>query len=1219
MASGSWPKGRLDTFERACEELAEELNESHLSAQDGGTFSTSKIVFAAGRLSALLLLSGKVGWTRRGPRDDDYPALSKAGDRQELFKVALDSRLFEGSAETGRRPRHRVIGEFLAAKYLDHAITEKRLAPERVLAWMQGIDGVVMPDLRGVSVWLAAMNCQVRGHLIESDPIGLAFHGDAGRFSRSETQLLLDGLEAKFPHWWEWPSRASLAALVASPAREILWGMLRDTDRSNAKQAVVGLLLQGMAASPRGGLWVAAGGSSRHAEEAREILVTVVRTPSWQSATRHQALVALIHVVGNEADHISTLRDLLDDLAADKVPVDERGNLQGELLTHLYPEHLAVKHIWDYLLDGTPSDSKVRVFWTQHLVCKAPKEDVDSLLGTLAARAKELIPRLAQDNLDVLVMQLLARGLEFFGEERAVAKLYEWFELVDVEYEPLGLVPAHCDQVVRRSRHLEEQRQIYCWLRAHPCTQRALVLEGLKRNVAGPRTTALEMTIGAKFLGNTATAEFRKWCLDQGVQLATTAPRLAEELAYWAVTRNCEGWDPVLGDDEVAAAVRDIPLLRKWNEKRLAAEEHYSEMAAQQLESPAFVEIRGRIEAYVASVREHVDAIQVGQGPPGMLYELGRVYVVGLEAGGPVQAREDLTLHLGSDRELVEAVIHGFHHLVDRRDLPDLNGIVRLYGNGKMSIFASPFLVGLTEDEVAGTGPLQRLNDEGLGRALGFYLLSRLPTKCRPNPRVFTREEDCRPSWYRQALRDHPQAVADAFVAVHRVRVRAKEPSDQHLYDLARTDEYAAVARLAVPRMFAPFPSRCSAIQLETLRQVLRAALRHMCSTALRELVQTRLARKGMDIGQCTQWLATGALVLPEEWLPKLVVFLSDEEATRSRHLEQRVRHLVNFLVPDREPFSNREWPTAYLASLIRAVGRWVRSPSDYCQDSSDRFKAVRIAESDIKAPPLVQHWIDTLVERADDQALAVLGNLAEDPVLEAWRGQLVRALDTQAERLRKAKYHAPALSEIREAVDGGPPAGAADLAALVTEKLNWLADNIRNGNTNDWRQYWHTDPKDPQGRKVIRPKPEELCRDHFLSDLRPYLSPYGVYAVQEGHHAEDTRSDILTVHGAHAVPLEIKKTNSRDLWSAIKDQLIAKYVRDPRSGGYGIYLVLWFGHEHLKSAPPVGPRPDSPDRLRQLLEDMLEPAQRRTITIVIVDVSDPYDRRPAVHRPKHP
>lgn len=1213
VASGSWPNGRLDTFKRACGELAKEMSESHLNAQDGRPFSISEIVLASGHLCVLLLLSGKSGWSRRGRGDEDCPALSDAGDGQDLFKVALDSKLFEGSAETGRRPRHRAIGEFLAAKYLDHVIKVKHLAPGRVLAWMLGIDGVVMPDLRSVSVWLAAMNCHVRDRLIESDPVGLAFHGDAERFSHQETRCLLDGLEAKLPHLREWPSRPALAALVAGPAREILWEMLRAVERSKARQAVVELLLWGITASPWSGFRIADGKPSRHAEEAQEVLGAVVRDPSWQSTTRHQALVALIHVVGNEADYVLTLRDLLDDLAADKVPADERGDLQGELLLHLYPRHLAIEHIWDYLSYGTVLDSKTRVFWTQHLVHKAPKEDVGILLNTLVVRAEELIPRLAQDNLDALVMRLLVRGLELFGEEKEVAKLYEWFELVSADYE-WGLVPAHCERVALRSRHLEEQTQIYRWLRAHPDIQLALVLAGLKRHAAWLRTRFLDMTIGTKFLGNTAPAGFRKWCLKQAVELAKTDPRPSKELARWAVTKYREEWGPVLEDDEVAAAVWDVPLLQKWNEKRLAAEEADAEEAAQQRESPAVAEFRRQKEAYVASVRGHMDAIRVGQGPPDMLYELGQVYVHGLEVGGSDQARDDLTLHLASDTELVEAVIRGFRHLVDRRDLPDLNDIVRLHGNSKMSLFASPFLAGLTEDEMAGVAPLQRLNDEGLGRALGFYLLSRLPIKRRPIAGVFTLEEDCRPSWYRQALRDYPQAVADAFVAVHRVRVRVKEPPDQHLHDLTMSNEYAEVARLAVPRMFTPFPSRCArGPQLEILRQVLWAARRHMCAAALCELVRRRLDLTAMDTGQHVQWLAAGALASPEEFLPKLVNFLSEEGETR-------VLHLVDFLVPDTDPLPNQEWPTAHLATLIGAVCRWIRPPSDYWQDSSDQVIAEKNLDASFKATPLVARWIDMLAERVDEQAIAALGNLVEDPAHETWHGQLVRARDAQVEQLRIEKYRAPTLSEIREAMDGGAPASAADLAALVTEKLNRLADRIRNGNTDDWLQYWHTDPNDSQGRRVIRPKPEELCRDHLLSDLQLWLSPYdvgtllphAVDAVPEGHHAEDARSDILTVHGTHAVPVEIKTTGSRDLWSAIRDQLIDKYVRDPRSGGYGIYLVLWFGPEHLKRAPPAGSRPDLPDRLRQQLEEMLEPEQRRTIAIVVVDVSAPRGRGPS-------
>ena len=53
-------------------------------------------------------------------------------------------------------------------------------------------------------------------------------------------------------------------------------------------------------------------------------------------------------------------------------------------------------------------------------------------------------------------------------------------------------------------------------------------------------------------------------------------------------------------------------------------------------------------------------------------------------------------------------------------------------------------------------------------------------------------------------------------------------------------------------------------------------------------------------------------------------------------------------------------------------------------------------------------------------------------------------------------------------------------------------------------------------------------------------------------------------------MPVEIKKSSSRELWSAIRNQLIAKYTRDPGAAGYGIYLVFWFGREHCQTPEPA-------------------------------------------------
>ena len=1206
--SGSWPEGRLATFERACETLAKETNQQHLDALDGHPFATEEVVLAAGRLCSILLLCGNSGWSRRGPGDDEYPALSEAGEEQPLLKFALDSKLFEGDAETGRRPRHRQIAEFLAAMYLDHAIRDRGLPATRVLAWMRGNDGIVMPDLRGVSVWLAGRNPDFRRPIIESDPVGIAFDGDAELFSREDTALLFSGLEAQLKHQLltqqsERASSASLGALMAGPGREILYDMLRAPDRSEDRHHLVERLLRGLGEATLREARSGFPGSVDTTRDAYTVLAATVRDASWRSSVRNRALIELIWVLEDLAEGPSILLELLRDLAEGEVPEDEIGSLGLRLLEHLYPQHVGAERIWDYveqLWTAPPPTVKSwdgdRHGWVHRLLHKSAPEHLRILLETLVRNSQRLNKVLAQNNAEYFAENLLTRGLELFGEETEPPELYEWFELVRAPHDRPGLVLAHCEGVARRSdddRSIEVD-WIYGWLRSHRDIQLALVLEGLKRNASLPRDRDLDHAIGVKFLGDKAPPGFRRWCLEKAVALAETDPASAIELAFWTVTER-EDWGPPLNEEEVLATVQGTPLLLEWHEQRAAE-------ASRHRESPQSLQGRERREAYISSIREQLSAVEAGQEPPEMLHELGRVYLGGFEAGGINRARTDLGLHLGGDNDLREAAIRGFRILVERTDLRALDETAVLHAGSGLPPFGAAFRAGLIEKEGTRVEQFAPRDEESLGRALALYLLSGLHTRPHPIPVSFTHPEvvhlrhlrrpmQPRPKWYLHAIENHPQTVADAFVAVTRARVRRKEQPDQHLYDLPWEPEYGGVGPLAVPKMFAPFPIHCTKAQVVSLRLLLWTALKYMPPEDLRQLVRQRLLRKGMDHAQRGTWLGAGLFVDREACLPSVVEFVSNGRKTRCRHL-------LEFLVPYLDPLPNQQWPTADLAALIKAVGAKLSSPSD-----------AGGCVLDWKLRPLLDVWVGTLADRVDEEAVAALVGLADDPALENWRGVLLRVRDQQAAKRRVSVYKAPTIPEIREGLRGGPPIGPADLAALVFDKLANLADRIRNGNTDAWQQYWHTDPSDPKGRKVTEPKAEDPCRDALLSDLQILLEPHEVDAQPEGHHAEDARSDIIAVHGVHAVVVEVKKTDSPDLWSAMTGQLIAKYVRDPRSGGYGIFLVLWYGAGHLKKPASIGTRPQSPHELGHMLEGLLTHEQRRTIKVVVVDVSAPAGR----------
>ena len=1198
--SKPWPDTQLATFERACRILAQESNQEHRDARDGPPFSDDKLVITAGRLCAIALLSDKVGWSRRGLGDDDHPPLSDAGTPQEVLKFALDTKLFEGSAETGRSPRHRRIAEFLAAKYLDRRIRDA-LPATRVLALMAGGDGMVAPDLQGVSAWLAAINREARAPLIDMDPVGVAFGGDAGHLGRQDVEHLLARLESQLGYRWIAPSWASLDSLLAGPAKDVLWTRLRDSDRSQGRQQLVGLLLRGL--TPLAGSDSGWGYSPRaSAAEARDPLLAAVRDDTWRPSIRYSALRALIHVLRDEPDGPRVLLRLLRELSDGRVRGDDRDELRGELLAHLYPAHIGPGEIWEYMPSSTVPRGRGASFWTGDLVENSSPEQVKVLLDALIDNADEQLFILAQHELEVLPFRVLGRALDLFGDETDVAELYEWFELVEVDRERAGLVPAHCQHLLLRSRHSKEQKRIYEWLGDHREIQLALLMEGLERNASASRNRSLHLSVGMKFLGDDAPPGFRSWCLHRAVEMVETRPRASTELRWWA-TMQYEPWGQPMSDDQVAATIRSSPQLREWNDRRHVKRARQDDDTARRLQSPPLSTMRRQRVRYVNSVREQLATLEAGEGPPEMLHELGRVYVNGLEAGGPEQARADLDLRLGSDRPVMDAVVRGFRRLVDRTDLPTVEDILRLHERRMMSWYALPFLAGLAEDE-RNSDAFERLGEAGLCRALAFYFLSRLPTTRQAMPGNLSHSEDCRPRWYHCALKARPEAVAAVMVAVHRVRVRAKELPDQHLYDMAVRDEYARVAPLAVPRMFTPFPSRCAGEdQLAALRQVLLAAIKYMPIRELAEVVTRRLARSGMDVAQRAYWLAAGGFVAPDEWLPHLIDYLSEEGETR-------VHHAVDFLVPDTQPPPNQDWPTAQLAGLVRAVGAKLHSPWDDLPDSTEHFMGGDDFATGIKAESLVNGWVKTMVHRVDDETTTALADLADDPALAKWRGRLQRARDEQAEGRRAATRKAPTLAEVRKALEGGPPGSAADMAALVAERLHQLAKRIRDGSTDDWMQYWHRDPTDQTGRKVTEPMVENPCRRVLVSALQSLLEPHDVVVSQDEQVAEEKRPDIMAHFHPHAVPIEIKRSSSDEVWTAADAQLRTRYCRDPRSDGYGIFLVLWFGADYLGKAPPRGRRPESAGELADRLEAQLAPQHRLKIEVVVIDVSAPPGRR---------
>ena len=104
----------------------------------------------------------------------------------------------------------------------------------------------------------------------------------------------------------------------------------------------------------------------------------------------------------------------------------------------------------------------------------------------------------------------------------------------------------------------------------------------------------------------------------------------------------------------------------------------------------------------------------------------------------------------------------------------------------------------------------------------------------------------------------------------------------------------------------------------------------------------------------------------------------------------------------------------------------------------------------------------------------------------------------------------------------------------------------------------------------------EKLC-----SYLEPVLCKYKVKIIPQKQCDGGICDIMIQTPNKEIIPIEAKNSDHRELWNAIENQLIAKYMR---SNHYGIYLVYWYGLEKLTKSLNASLTPSSHKELESNL-----------------------------------
>ena len=1090
--TGEWPASRRETFEQASKLLAQEENEEHrIGNRNQPPMALEALLDAAGRLSAVQLLSGAAGHALSrddAPQNDWIPITAHGDECRDALRAVLGTRLFSAGGEGHFRPAHAHVAAFLAARRLGQLI-EEGFPGNRILALLCGPKGAPPPTpLRGLAAWLAAASPALRRPLIERDPAAVMLYGDVTEFTLEEKRLLFHAVGRESNRLGDTGGAVSALGALATPDLEpTLKQALRDPDHTEGEIALMAL------SSARLASRLALRLALRLAEE----LLEIVRDDSRESWVRRSAFDTWIASLQNEPDRVGRLRSLLDEIHQGRIHAPD-GELLGRLLDELYPGGLEPAEVWDYLPHRSrPVMERPYGFWQR--LCESCPEDhlpihLDRLSGAGPLASTWLERTWFDRSLRSSFSRLLARGLERYGTEVEPLRLFHWLQ---------AGAAAALDQP--RDQPRETFRPVAAWLEANPDVQKAVIRVALRTKESPALDALLYRSSLPEDIGRCHLDEAKRW---KQLRSETAPPH------------------------------------------------------AQLLEA----------------VRRSADELRANRGRPELLFEIAEEYYAGSYEPGAhsrLDRRNRLTEALGGDEALTTTALGAVLDTSDRPDLPSAKEILAARRRDRMNLLVLPVLAAAAEME---PDRFRRLTKARLRTVLACRL-------CFHDHYAFSQEAD----WYWQCVQEQPELAAEVLVLAGRILLQAGEIYIPDFHRLAHDERHEPVARRAVLPLLRAFPARARKGQLGLLEALLLSGLHYLDSesgeAAFRDLIERKAAQKSTARGVRLHWLTAGLALDPDRFLPLL------SEAWKASERPAFAR--LGFF--ERDPAGSTPWLLPRLSPpaiefLIRALG-----------SSCEPVVADGKARLGVGPSRFIERLITELSQSAENSATEVLERLASDPELSAWRSRLEHARDIQRVIRRDADYRPPAPEAVIAALAGGPPASAADLRALVVDRLEQIGEETRTTNANLWRQFWNENSKQ---RRPESPKHEDSCRDALLPLLRSKL-PRGCEALPEQQHAGGRRADLGVTANGFRIPVEIKKNSHADLWRAVHDQLLPHYANDPAAEGLGIFLVLWFGRR--RTAPvPEGERPRTPEELRERLVAQLTPEERRRAAVIVLDVTPP-------------
>ena len=1007
---GPLPETRAQLFDRACRVMLKEENPRH--HQDSHVRRSEKeLLLAAGAISAAQLLGGRIGISDDPHMETPEGYLNVVDVAEFPFaraaNDALRVRLFQSEVENRFTHVHRVIAEYLGAKWLARCF-EVDVSKKGIFALFRQGEGVPT-SLRGLHAWMAHFNETLARRCIEADPYAVLRYGDAETLKLDQARALLAALTKlseddpyfRSEDWGRHPVSGLLRTELKDDIRAII-----EPPRNHIQ--LTNLLLEAMAGTAL-------------TEPLGETLDSIMFDGQRYVEERSAAAEAL-----NAADVRSDWEAIIRRLLGMNDPDSAR--LAFETLRRLglfgVPSRTAIDTLLAYF--GLPSNLKSREsrYLPDELFSGLDAAHLASWLDRLVETASPMMEKAdfeAKWYITRLVRRLVTTVLEADPAIRP-DRIWNWIKWLDGhrghdDDANKRLVTVFRENGDLRAALLEYVLLTPCadntWMAGHRLMETGFELYPTPEDLAGVLKSLRART-------GEGSIDWGTW---RGLLLHG---RTADGLPVAVRTAAVEVADGDTGLLSIIEEISESPAA-EWEAKR----------AEREAKKKAQREAVCRVHRHRLAERTE----DVTAGDVHLLELPACIYLdrsVALDAHFHFEAEatpeERLRAFLGG--ELADRVMSGFIAVLARDDLPPASRIVEVHCENEYCVAEAPMICGVMEMLRRGIA-LDGIERDTLAAA--YMAWQRGPESDSSKPSsiasametvLFRSDSDCE-DFFQTSI--EPQL----------------DRNRNYPNDLTRLAYEACLSDLA-GRLFMEWLRRYPGLNLNVQTELLACALRNAPRKAVRELV--------VDLSECDHpdqatrllWLSADYVVDLENRRPVLV-------AAATEHPEF-IWILRDRIVSDGGQRFDR-FSLGHLEFVVESFGElWPNVPRPTGPTVGD------CNPSD--ASEFIRDITYAIASRPESVATVTLQGLIADHA-PTYADMIKHALALQLRGRRDRDYSAPTICELRSAVTDGLPESIDQMRAFFADRIEELQKRIHGSNTDMWEAYWDGDR--PRGEIFCR------------------------------------------------------------------------------------------------------------------------------------------------------